>query len=296
MTETGELVRVCGRMGFGTRQDYRGPSFSLRLCAGTGPPLMHVGVVSTARKQGCDVMRIRRFLIVSVFLGMATTASAQQQPQDRGVQRTAGGTAANGGSASNAPAPAIAPVFGSIDMDAVFKNYEKVKATSDEMQAKALAKQQELQKLVADMKAASEKQASLAQQSPEFKKFDQQLTQMKIQAQAAQEQAQKELAQMEAEALAALYREIQSMVARVATWRGMTYVVKVSNEPLTASDPNAVMAAMSRTVVYADPRNDITQQVVQYLNVEYRKAAGASAKPAGGAAPAAGAAAPARGN
>jgi len=242
-------------------------------------------------------MRIRRFLVFTLFLGMAVEASAQQQTQDRGVQRTAaGGTAAAGGSASNSPAPAIAPVFGSIDMDAIFKNYEKVKSTSDEMQAKALAKQQELQKMVADMKAAAEKQSSLAPTSPEFKKFDQQLTQMKIQAEAAQQSAQKELAQMEAEALAGLYREIQSMVARVAAWRGMTYVVKVSNEPVTGGDPNAVMAAMSRTVVYADPRNDITQQVVQYLNVEYRKTAGAAARPAGGAAPAAGAAAPARGN
>lgn len=245
-------------------------------------------------------MRIRRFLVLTLFLGMAVEASAQQQTQDRGVQRTAaGGTGAaanSGASASNAPAPAIAPVFGSIDMDAVFKNYEKVKSTSDEMQAKALAKQQELQKMVADMKAAAEKQSSLSPMSPEFKKFDQQLTQMKIQAEAAQQQAQKELAQMEAEALAGLYREIQSMVARVAAWRGMTYVVKVSNEPVTGGDPNAVMAAMSRTVVYADPRNDITQQVVQYLNVEYRKSAGAAARPAAGAAPAAGASAPARGN
>lgn len=244
-------------------------------------------------------MRTRRFLIVSVFMGMTASVSAQQQPQDRSVQRTAsGGTAAaaNGGSASNTPPPAVAPVFGSIDLDAVFKNYEKVKATTDDMQAKALLKQQELQKLVADMKAASEKQSSLAPQSPEFKKFDQQLTQMKIQAQAAQEQAQKELSQLEAESLAGLYREIQSMVARVATWRGMTYVVKVSNEPVTAEDPNMVMAAMSRTVLFADPRNDITQQVVQFLNSEYRKTAGAAARPAGGAAPAAGAAAPARGN
>lgn len=245
-------------------------------------------------------MRIRRYLALSVCLGLGVSATAQQQAQDRGVQRTAAGgtgaTANAGGTSSSGPAPAIAPVFGSIDMDAVFKNYEKVKATSDEMQAKALAKQQELQKMVADMKAAAEKQSSLAQTSPEFKKFDQQLTQMKIQAEAAQQQAQKELAQMEAEALAGLYREIQSMVARVAAWRGMTYVVKVSNEPVTGADPNAVMAAMSRTVVYSDPRNDITQQVVQYLNVEYRKAAGTQARPAGGAAPAAGAAAPARGN
>lgn len=244
-------------------------------------------------------MRIRALLVASMSLGVTGLAVAQQAQQaDRAVQRTASNT---GGAATNAPAAPVPAVIGSIDMEAVFKSYEKVKVTSDEMQAKALAKQNELQKLVADMKAAAEKQQSLAPNSPEYKKFDQQLTQMKIQGQATQEQIQKEMAEMEAAALATLYREVQSMVSRVATYRGMTYVVKVSNEPLSASEPNAVMSAMSRTVVFADPRNDITQQVVQYLNIEYRKTAGATA----GARPAAAAAGtsaaqpattPARGN
>jgi Skp family chaperone for outer membrane proteins len=98
--------------------------------------------------------------------------------------------------------------------------------------------------------------------------------------------------------LAGLYREIQAMTARVAVWRGMNYVVKVSNEPVTASEPNAVMAAMSRTVVFSDPRNDITPQVVQFLNQEYRKTAGAQARPAAAAATSAAqpATTPARGN
>ena len=242
-------------------------------------------------------MRIRAMLVASMSLGFAGLTVAQQG--DRAVQRTASNTAGAAAAANTPPAP-VPAVFGSIDMEAVFKSYEKVKVTSDEMQAKALAKQNELQKLVADMKAAAEKQQSLAPNSPEFKKFDQQLTQMKIQGQATQEQIQKEMAEMEAAALATLYREVQSMVSRVATWRGMTYVVKVSNEPLSASEPNAVMSAMSRTVVFADPRNDITQQVVQYLNMEYRKTAGAAAT-ARPAAAGAGAAAqpattPARGN
>ena len=52
------------------------------------------------------------------------------------------------------------------------------------------------------------------------------------------------------------------MVARVAKWRKMTYVVKVSNQPISGGNPNSVMAAMANTMVYADPRNDITNDVV----------------------------------
>lgn len=247
---------------------------------------------------------MRKFITpaLAMCLGMASIASAQQAAADRGVQRTAsttGGTAA----ATNGPTPGLPAVIGTIDMDSVFKNYEKVKVSSDDIAAKAMAKQNELQKLVTDMKSLAEKQGSLAPTSPEFKKIDQQLTQMKIQGEAAQESARKELAQLEAEALSALYREIQSMTARVAAWRGMNYVVKVSNEPPSAADPQAVMAVLSRTVVYSDPRNDVTQQVVQFLNQEYRKVAAAqprpaTAAPAAAAQPAAAAAQPAttRGN
>lgn len=238
------------------------------------------------------MMRNYITLALLVCLGMANVASAQQAAADRGVQRTASNTGGTAAATSNGPTPGLPAVIGTIDMDSVFKNYEKVKVSSDDIAAKAMAKQNELQKLVADMKTLAEKQASLSPSSPEFKKLDQQLTQMKITGEAAQESARKELAQVEAEALSALYREIQSMTARVAAWRGMNYVVKVSNEQPSAADPQAVMAILSRTVVYSDPRNDITQQVVQFLNQEYRKVAAAQPRPAtGAAAPAAPAAA-----
>lgn len=230
------------------------------------------------------MMRNYITLALLVCLGMANVASAQQAAADRGVQRTASNTGGTAAATSNGPTPGLPAVIGTIDMDSVFKNYEKVKVSSDDIAAKAMAKQNELQKLVADMKTLAEKQASLSPSSPEFKKLDQQLTQMKITGEAAQESARKELAQVEAEALSALYREIQSMTARVAAWRGMNYVVKVSNEQPSAADPQAVMAILSRTVVYSDPRNDITQQVVQFLNQEYRKVAAAQPRPAAGAA------------
>lgn len=237
-------------------------------------------------------MRKNITLALAICLGMAGFASAQQAAADRGVQRTASNSGGTAAAATNGPTPGLPAVIGTIDMDSVFKNYEKVKVSSDDIAAKAMAKQNELQKLVADMKTLAEKQASLAPTSPEFKKIDQQLTQMKITGESAQESARKELAQIEAEALSALYREIQSMTARVAAWRGMNYVVKVSNEQPSAADPQAVMAILSRTVVYSDPRNDITQQVVQFLNQEYRKVAANQPRPATApAAPAAPAAA-----
>ncbi|MGD0040467.1 MAG: OmpH family outer membrane protein, partial [Isosphaeraceae bacterium] len=65
----------------------------------------------------------------AVGLGLLVGPSLGQQ-QDGGVRRTASPSTA----ASAAP---ISPVIGTIDMDAVFKNYDKVKVSSEEFKAAA---------------------------------------------------------------------------------------------------------------------------------------------------------------
>jgi Skp family chaperone for outer membrane proteins len=87
--------------------------------------------------------------------------------------------------------------------------------------------------------------------------------------------------------LATLYKEVQEMVSRIAQYRGMTYIVQVSNEPISGSNPNSVMAAMAKTVVYADARNDITKDVVYNLNKRYKAAGGVAPKASTTPAPAA---------
>ncbi len=81
-----------------------------------------------------------------------------------------------------------------------------------------------------------------------------------------------------------IYKEIQVMTARVARWRGMNYVVRYSNpnKPQTGTDPNSALAALNDQVIYADPSNDITNDVVYYLNKTYEKTASpaATARPA----------------
>ncbi len=61
----------------------------------------------------------------------------------------------------------------------------------------------------------------------------------------------------------------------MAKANGLNYVVKVSRSPRTDSAPNEVQDALNRSVVYADPGNDLTEEVIWELN---RKFTGAGAK------------------
>jgi outer membrane protein len=180
-------------------------------------------------------------------------------------------------------------VIGTIDMDRVFKEYEKVKVSSEEFKSAAQARKAELVKIQGEAAAEAEILAKLTPGTEDFKKHENKVTELKARFEAGREQAERDFAGREAEAMATLYKEIQAMVARVAQWRKMTYVVKVSNQPISGSNPNSVMAAMANTMVYADPRNDVTNDVVYNLNRLYKATGGAVPKTsAGAAAPAAG--------
>jgi outer membrane protein len=176
--------------------------------------------------------------------------------------------------ASQPPAPAR---IGAIDMDRVFKDYKKVKFTSEQLKNDAMAKQGELQKLMAQMRQITGELEGLAPGGNDYKAKEGEFTKLKIQLESEREQAQADFARREAEALATIYKEVQAMAARVARHKGLNYIVKVSSEPVSGNEPNSVMAAMARSIVYNDPGMDITEMVVFNLNTEYEQKSGAGA-------------------
>jgi outer membrane protein len=224
--------------------------------------------------------------IAAVVLGGLGVAflvgpSLAQPPQDAAVRKAA--------TQATAPKPPAPATIGCVDMGAVFKGYDKVKVTGDEFKGAVLSKQNELVKLQSEAQQEQDTLAKLTPGSIDHKKHEDRISELKAKYEASREQYQREFALREAETLATLYKEIQSMVGRIAQFRGMTYVVRVSNDPVNGSNPNSPLMAIERTIVYADPRNDITNDVIFNLNREYKALGGTTPKPSSGnAAPAAG--------
>jgi outer membrane protein len=207
-----------------------------------------------------------------VSLGLLAGPSFGQQ-QDSGVRKSSSQPSA--AAAPSAPVPAT---FGSVDMGLVFKGYDKVKAASEEFRASVMSKKGELMKLQGEMQQEAEKLSKMTPGSVDAKKIEDKMTQLKAQGEAGRESAEREFALREAEMLATIYKEVQAMVIRVANNRNITYVLRTSNDPITSSNPNSAMMAIERTVVVADPRNDITQDVIKYLNYEYKMKGGTPPK------------------
>jgi Skp family chaperone for outer membrane proteins len=83
-------------------------------------------------------------------------------------------------------------------------------------------------------------------------------------------QTEREFAYRQAKTSATFYQEIQQTVAALAKAKGLNYVVKVSPGPHSDSEPNDVVTALNRSVVYADPRNDLTEEVIRDLNRKFK--------------------------
>jgi Skp family chaperone for outer membrane proteins len=227
--------------------------------------------------------------IVAVGLGLVgvgcLVGPTFGQGGDSAVRKTNNTTTA----ATSAPKPPAPAIFGTVDIEAVFKNYDKVKAQQEEFKAAAMSRHNELIKIQTEAQEEASKLQKLTPNSVDAKKIEDKLTQLKARLEADRENAQRDFALRESEMLATLYKEVQAMVARIAEYKGMTYVIQVSNEPVSGSNPNSVMAAMAKTVVYASPANDITKDVVFNLNRTYKAAGGVvpkAAGPAAGATPA----------
>lgn len=205
-------------------------------------------------------------------LGICATLGAFAPTQGQGAddpQRKAAGSQGQAPAAARpAPTPAI---IGAIDLDRVFKEYEKVKEQSEKFKAEAMKRQQELTRLVEQGKNAAAQLEKLQRNSPDYTKWDNEVTKIKAELEAKRGQFEREFAKRESDTLAALYNEVTAMVAATAKQRGMTYVVKITNDPPQGDDAQSVMAVMAKTVVYSDPSMDITTDVIRYLNYTYAK-------------------------
>ena len=220
--------------------------------------------------------------------GLVGQSVAQQG--DGGVKRVATGNSGTGGTAPAATMPAVS--IGTIDVEGAFRAYDKVTVRGEDLNAEVQLRYMELTKLATEGKQQQEKLGHMAPGSADAQKCEQAMVSIKAQIEAGRQNAEREFTQKETETMTGIYNEVAEMATRVAQSKGMTFVVKYNEGKVQSTEPNSAMSAMSKTFIYADPRVDITKEVVAYLNQHYKVTGGRAPKtpnPAAGA-PGAGAA------
>ena len=205
------------------------------------------------------------------FVGVAgLVGQSIAQQQDGKVTKVA---AANTGTGASAPAPLPAVSIGSIDIEAVFRAYDKVKVAGETLNAEVKVRYDELTKLANEGKQEQQKLEHFVAGSADARRCEERMVQVKAAMEAARQNAEREFTQKETETMTAIYNEVVEMAKGVAQQRGMTFIVKYNEGKIQSSEPNSAMASMSKTIIYADPRVDITADTIKYLHHYYYKVA-----------------------
>ena len=91
------------------------------------------------------------------------------------------------------PTP-VAPLIGTVDLELVFKSYEKVKVSNKEYNAALLARKNELMRIMSEAQEEAQMLAKLAPGSEDYKKHENRVTELKARHEAGREQAEREFA------------------------------------------------------------------------------------------------------
>lgn len=217
------------------------------------------------------------------LLGVAGVVGPAYGQGDGAVRKAAGNGSAP---AASAPKAEFRPtIVATIDLEAIVRGYEKYKFQVEQLKAESLAKQGQLKSVFAEAQQIAKEMEKLQQGSKDFNDRNNKLTELKAKLQAGQETLKREDEVKYVELMANTYKEAQEMTTAYARSRGIQCVLKIANEPMDSQNPDSVMAAMARPVMYSDPALDITRSVLYNLNKTYVEAGGPVVKaPAVGAA------------
>ncbi len=176
---------------------------------------------------------------------------------------------------SAAPAAAATHQIGLIDMAHVFKNYEKFKSMTEDMQADAKAAQAEAETMVEQMKAIQETMQKLTEASPDYTKQETQILTLQTKLETFRKVQQREFLRKEAEIYKTVYMEVQNAVQKYAKYYKYTLVLRFNRQSVDAAEnPQEIITSMNRQVVHYREEDDLTDPILDFLNDEYKKSKG----------------------
>jgi Skp family chaperone for outer membrane proteins len=201
--------------------------------------------------------------------------------------------AQGGRPAAGAKPAATAPVahkVGLVDLAYIFSKYKKIEVERKALQKEFEAASPEVQNIQKQLQGIKDQLQSgtVAKGSEKWTALETQFTELSAQGQAKASNLQREFVRKELAIYKEAYEEVSTLVTQYAEAYHYTLILRHQRDPETAEtaeDPQAVMNKLNQLVVYHQPTDDITGDVLKVLNDRYLKAhpEAASAAPAAAA-------------
>jgi outer membrane protein len=169
---------------------------------------------------------------------------------------------------------------GLIDMAYVFNEYEKFRAMKEELQASIAESEAQAQAMLEQLQLLEQQISSntLAQNSPELSRLETDFLQQQAALQAFQRSKQVDFMRREAEMYKNVYLDVEHAVGMFADYHHYTLIMRFNRaEVTTAGNPQEIIQSLNRQVVYYRQGDDITDQILGYLNSQFREQTGSAA-------------------
>jgi len=165
---------------------------------------------------------------------------------------------------------------GLIDMAHLFQNYDKFSDMRDQLKGEIQTKEDSIKAEAEKLKGMVEQLKTFTPGSDQAVDMEKKITAMQARIEAEKQTAKRELFRQESQIYQAVYGEVIEAVALYAKHYHYTLILRYTREEQVGNDPQKVMQALQRQVVYNRAEDDITDKVLSYLNKEYGKVRPAS--------------------
>ncbi|MES2789850.1 MAG: OmpH family outer membrane protein [Planctomycetota bacterium] len=170
---------------------------------------------------------------------------------------------------------------GLIDMAFLFSKYSKFETLRADLKAEIETADASLKARLEKIKGLQAEMKDLVPNSPDFVAREKQITELAAAAEAERKNLQRKFMREETKVYQTVYREVLDAVNKYAAIYKYTLIIRYSRDEAAEAgdDPQKVMQALQRQVVFNRAEDDVTDAVLRYLNNQYKPATRSATKP-----------------
>lgn len=164
---------------------------------------------------------------------------------------------------------------GVIDMAHVFQNYTKFEALRTNLQAEITQSDEEAKAMVTRLQQFQESLKQYKVGDEKYTAGEKQILAAKGEFDAFRASTQRKLAKSESEMFKVIYTDVTAAVKLYAEYAKFDHVMRYNRKDVSDEmNPQEAVQTMNKTFIYTKSENDITDQVLGYLNKKYGETTG----------------------
>ncbi len=145
-----------------------------------------------------------------------------------------------------------------VDVGLIFNEHPRFSGQIKQMQAEAKAAQEQYNNLMNQLATEAKKADP---KNPDYRKVSEDLVRRKTELEISRSKMIKDLQDREGKMFLSFYKEVSSIIDAVVTRNNIAMVIRYNNIKINPNDPNDIMRGISKPILYADPRWDITKMI-----------------------------------